>query len=55
MNPQSFVDELSSLMFENTFNPYSNRCDVFDLEEAPAIRQNALLTMLEVAVKSDID
>lgn len=55
MNPQTFVDQLSSLSFENTFNPYSNRCKVHDCDEAPMLRRAALLAMLKVAVESDID
>lgn len=55
MKPQQFIDRLCSLDFENTFNPYFDCCEIYDRKDAPKLRKNALLTMLKVAVKSDID
>jgi hypothetical protein len=55
MEPCDFVEALRLLHFENTFNPYSNRCAVHDLEDAPRRRAQALRTMLEAASKSDVD
>ncbi len=55
MKPSDFVDALCQLQFENTFNPYSNRCDIHDLAEAPNLRSQTLLAILEVASQSDID
>ena len=37
MRPAQFVEELSKLNFENTFNPYSHRCTVHDLDDAPKL------------------
>ena len=55
MDPVQFVEALSKLKFENSFNPYSNRCVVHDLDDAPHRRSQALLTVLEAATKQDVD
>ena len=55
MTPAQFVEELSRLRFANTFNPYSNRCVVHDLHDAPKLRSRTLLAVLEVAAKRDVD
>ena len=55
MNPVQFVKELKALDFENTFNPYSHRCSVHDLDDAPERRLQMLQSMLEVAARQDID
>jgi uracil-DNA glycosylase len=43
------------LKFENVFNPYADRCDVHDVEDAPARRASALLALLEAAVQTEVD
>ena len=55
MDPVQFVEALSKLKFKNSFNPYSNRCVVHDLDDAPQRRLHALLTVLEAATKQDVD
>ena len=55
MRPAQFVEGLSKLHFENTFNPYSDRCAVHDLDEAPRFRSRALVSMLEAATGREID
>ena len=55
MTPAQFVDELGRLSFENTFNPYSNRCVVHDVHDAPQLRSQALLRVLEVAAERGVD
>src|SRR5712675_1476075 len=55
MTPAQFVTSLKELKFENTFNPYLNRCDVHDVEDAPERRFRALLYMLEAAADTEID
>ena len=55
MTPARFVDELCRLSFKNVFNPYSNRCVVHDLHDAPQLRSRTLLHVLEVAAKRDVD
>ena len=55
MRPIDFIDTLSAMNFENTFNPYSSKCDVHDLDEAPHHRSNVLLAMLEAASDVEVD
>ena len=55
MKITDFVESLSELEFENTFNPYSNQCDVHDLHGAPHCRKRTLLSMLEAATQRKID
>ncbi len=55
MRPAQYVGELCGLNFENTFNPYSNRCAVHDLDDAPRSRAQMLQSMLEVATEQEID
>src|SRR5262245_26699381 len=53
--PSEFVSALSALSFPNTFNPYSDRCSVYDKYDAPARRAATLLAMLESASNREID
>ena len=55
MNPPEFVEELRRLDFENTFNPYSDRCAFHDRDSAPRRRRESLLAVLEAAVGSEVD
>ena len=55
MRPAQFVQALSKLNFENTFNPYSHQCTVHDLDDAPVLRLQMLQSMLEVATEQEID
>jgi len=55
MTPAQFVTSLKELKFENAFNPYSDRCDVHDVADAPERRSAALLRMLEAAADTEID
>ena len=55
MNPSEFVEELRRLSFENAFNPYSDRCAVYDYDSAPHSRRESLLAILEKASGSEID
>ncbi len=55
MRPVRFVEALGALDFQNTFNPYSNRCAVHDLDDAPRRRSQTLRSMLEVAITLEID
>ena len=55
MTPAQLVDELSRLSFKNTFNPYSNRCVVHDLHDAPQLRSQTLLRVLESGATCDVD
>lgn len=55
MTPAQFVTSLKGLKFENAFNPYSDRCDVHDVSDAPDRRHKALCDMLEAAVAAEVD
>ena len=55
MNPFQFVETLRYLDFQNTFNPYSDRCAEHDQNLAPHYRRESLLAILEAAVESEID
>ena len=52
---QQFVDTVASMNFEDTFNPYTHRCQIHDRSDAPLRRRQALLSILEVASESEID
>jgi hypothetical protein len=55
MKPMEFVNSLQGLKFENVFNPYSDRCTVHDLEDAPSRRSKLLLELMQTAVATEID
>ena len=55
MTPAQFVDAVQKLDFENTFNPYAERCSVYDHDDAPRRRSNALLAILHAAVEEEVD
>lgn len=55
MNPKDFIEKLQSLSFDNTFNPYVDCCKTYDSIDAPIIRREALLSILQVAANSEID
>lgn len=55
MKPIHFVGALGALDFENTFNPYTNRCAVHDLDDAPRRRSKSLHAMIEAAAEREID
>jgi hypothetical protein len=55
MRSARFVSELSSISFDNAFNPYSDRCPVYDRIDAPQRRALALAGMLEAALSRGVD
>ena len=55
MTPQEFVTSLAGLKFDNVFNPYSDRCAVHDVGDAPFRRAQTLLELLEAAAETGID
>jgi hypothetical protein len=55
MSAENFVKELASLTFENTFNPYSERCEVYDYFDAPTKRCTLLRKMLKAASLVEVD
>lgn len=55
MKSEDFIKKLISLKFENTFNPYADRCEIYDYSNAPACRRAVLKEMLEAANKVEVD
>ena len=55
MRSTQYIEALCNLNFENTFNPYSNRCTVHDLDDAPHRRAHTLQSMLKAATEQEID
>jgi len=55
MTPSQFVNSLKAVKFDNVFNPYADRCEVHDLDDAPDRRARALQGMLNAAVRTEID
>ena len=55
MTPKEFIQQVRALSLQNTFNPYSNQCDVYDLEDASKQRASTLLEMLKKAAEHELD
>lgn len=55
MTPIQFVSQLGALQFANAFNPYSDRCPIHDLDDAPAQRSELLAQILEMAASAEVD
>ncbi|KEQ55315.1 uracil-DNA glycosylase [Sphingobium chlorophenolicum] len=55
MTPIRFVSQLGALQFANAFNPYSDRCAVHDLTDAPVQRAGLLTEILEAAADAELD
>ncbi|ALZ77343.1 uracil-DNA glycosylase [Rheinheimera sp. F8] len=49
------VEQVASLQFDNCFNPYSDRCQVYDKYDAPRIRALMLSAMLNKAIEEPVD
>lgn len=50
-----FVERLARLRFEHTFNPYADRCSVYDLPDAPTLRRDALVSVIDCALEHGVD
>ena len=55
MGSEQFVGAVSALDFENVFNPYAHRCEVYDRGDAPTIRRAMLTAMLDQASNVGVD
>ena len=51
----NFVGRLSRLKFDNTFNPYSDRCPIYDHQDAPNCRRELLTDMIQAACDVELD
>ncbi|WP_031286426.1 MULTISPECIES: uracil-DNA glycosylase [Sphingobium] len=50
-----FVKAVADLRFENCFNPYVDRCEAHDRQDAPFQRAQALSAIVERAAETDIE
>ena len=55
MSVHPFVKAVASLRFENAFNPYSDRCEVHDRQDAPQCRAKALSAVVTKATETGVD
>ena len=53
--PAKFVNALSAVKLENTFNPYSDTCPVHDVPNAAKLRRNNLRRCLEACLDGGAD
>lgn len=52
---QEIFRTLEHIRFENTFNPYFERCPVYDAKDAPELRRHYLAEMLDRAADAELD
>lgn len=52
---RKFVAELAGISFEDTFNPYRDRCEVFDYQSSPSTRRGMLSSVLDAACAGGTD
>ena len=50
-----FVGRLTELRFEHAFNPYADRCSVYDLPDAPTLRRASLTSVIDCAQETGVD
>ena len=55
MTPKSFVDALAEVRLPAVFNPYSDRCTVYDRANAARRRKRNLETFIEAALDHRVD
>lgn len=54
MNPKKFIDELCRIQYGTIFNPYVDRCKVWDRSEAEKQRKELLYNMLCIARQQEV-
>lgn len=55
MTPNAFVKALSNTTLDDVFNPYRDRCEIFDRADAPQRRRANLRSFLEALSELDVD
>ena len=55
MSSKEILSAIKQMDFEDTFNPYFERCSVYDSEDAAELRCHYLVEMLERAAACDLD
>lgn len=51
---QDFLRRVKAMRFDDTFNPYVDRCPVHDTADSPSIRERNLAQCLEAAVACEV-
>jgi Uracil DNA glycosylase superfamily len=49
MRVESFIEALATMRLEDVFNPYTDRCKIYDKPNAPALRRKNLSAFLKAA------
>lgn len=52
---ETFVERLASVAIPNVFNPYSDRCEIYDLPDAASIRRQNLQAVLHARRATQVD
>lgn len=52
---ETFVERLASVAISNVFNPYSDRCEIYDLQDAAKIRRQNLQAVLHARRAMKVD
>src|SRR6266487_807756 len=55
MRPDTFIEALATMHLEDVFNPYADRCKIYDKQDATDIRRENLCTFLTAATTQSID
>lgn len=55
MNVAAFVRELGSVTMPSVFNPYHDKCSVYDRTDAPSVRRKNLRSILNAARALEVD
>jgi len=55
MSSKVILNAIKGMEFENTFNPYFDRCPIYDADDAPELRRYYLEEMLERAATAELD
>ena len=55
MTPHSFVKTLSRIRLDGVFNPYGERCGLYDRADADRRRRANLRTLLDAAIRMRVD
>lgn len=50
MTPKRFIDSISTIQLQSVFNPYIDRCSVYDRHDAPVVRRRNLLSSIQAAI-----
>lgn len=53
MTPEAFVTALARIRLPSVFNPYADKCDVYDLPHATRIRSNNLVRVLNAVLANE--